>query len=246
MTVQSPHGLMSLHWTTQSSPDPTRAPAGRTNAPHYPRAVPNTLKAAAAERLPALQEVLDVFDQNIQDFLDQGIPTESIKPGDILDPFMLDDANGNPVSLDKIVESGPAVIDALLGRLVPPIAILPCAPTSRNITLQLGAFDALPRLCRHPAHRRQTNRSRRKRRPALSSRSSPTQAVVWLIGSASHSTRPTTSSLRSASSVSIWRRSQRRRSRPLARPTVLVVDHQDSVVRFVDVQARLHSPHRSG
>lgn len=66
------------------------------------------LKAAAAERLPA--EVLEVFDRSIQDFLDQGIPTDSIKAGDVLEPFTLDDATGTPVSLDQIVESGPAVI----------------------------------------------------------------------------------------------------------------------------------------
>ena len=66
------------------------------------------LKAAAAERLPA--EVLDVFDRSIEDFLDQGVPADSIKAGDLLEPFTLDDATGTPVSLDEIVESGPAVI----------------------------------------------------------------------------------------------------------------------------------------
>ena len=54
------------------------------------------LKAAAAERLPA--EVVEVFDRSIQDFLDQGVPTESIKVGDSLEPFTLTDATGAPVS----------------------------------------------------------------------------------------------------------------------------------------------------
>ena len=40
------------------------------------------LKAAAAERLPA--EVLEVFDRSIEDFLDQGIPADSIKVGDVI------------------------------------------------------------------------------------------------------------------------------------------------------------------
>jgi peroxiredoxin len=66
------------------------------------------LQAAAAERLPA--EVLQVFDRSIQDFLDRGIPADSIQVGDVLEPFTLDDATGTPVSLDQIVESGPAVI----------------------------------------------------------------------------------------------------------------------------------------
>ena len=39
------------------------------------------LKAAAAERLPA--EVLEVFDRSIEDFLDQGVPADSIKAGDL-------------------------------------------------------------------------------------------------------------------------------------------------------------------
>jgi thiol-disulfide isomerase/thioredoxin len=66
------------------------------------------LKAAATERLPT--EVLEVFDRSIEDFLEQGIPTDSIKVGDVLEPFTLDDATGTPVGLAQLVESGPAVI----------------------------------------------------------------------------------------------------------------------------------------
>src|SRR5271156_5058051 len=66
------------------------------------------LKAAAADRLPT--EVLEVFDRSIEEFLVQGIPTDSIKVGDVLQPFTLDDAPGNPASLDQLVENGPAVI----------------------------------------------------------------------------------------------------------------------------------------
>ena len=66
------------------------------------------LKTAAAQHLPA--EVLEVFDRSIQDFLDQGVPADSIKAGDALEPFTLNDATGAPVSLGQIVESGPAVI----------------------------------------------------------------------------------------------------------------------------------------
>ena len=66
------------------------------------------LKAAAAERLPS--EVVEVFDRSIEAFLEEGIPAESIKAGDLLEPFTLDDATGTPVSLDQIVETGAAVI----------------------------------------------------------------------------------------------------------------------------------------
>ena len=66
------------------------------------------VKAAAAEHLPA--GVLEVFDQSIVDLLEKGIPADSVKVGDVLGPFTLDDANGTPVSLDQLVESGPAVI----------------------------------------------------------------------------------------------------------------------------------------
>jgi len=66
------------------------------------------MKAAAAEHLPS--EVLGVFDRSIQDLLDQGVPSNSIKSGEVLEPFTLEDATGTPVSLDQIVESGPAVI----------------------------------------------------------------------------------------------------------------------------------------
>jgi len=87
------------------------------------------MKAAAAERLPA--EVLEVFDQSIQDLLDRGIPSDSIKAGDVLEPFTLDDATGTPVGLEQIVENGPAVI-VFYRAVGARIAILPCAPTSRS------------------------------------------------------------------------------------------------------------------
>jgi peroxiredoxin len=86
----------------------TDVPPREDEMPLTIREQSDQLKAAAAERLPA--EVLEVFDRSIQDFLDQGIPTDSIKAGDVLEPFTLDDATGTPVSLDQIVESGPAVI----------------------------------------------------------------------------------------------------------------------------------------
>ena len=66
------------------------------------------LKAAAAERLPG--EVVATFDRSIHDLLEQGVPSDALKVGDVLEPFTLDDATGTPVSLGQLVETGPAVI----------------------------------------------------------------------------------------------------------------------------------------
>jgi peroxiredoxin len=66
------------------------------------------MKAAAAENLPA--DVVAVFDRSIDGFLSEGIPADAIAVGDSLPSFSLDDASGDPVTLDQLVESGPAVI----------------------------------------------------------------------------------------------------------------------------------------
>src|SRR6202167_2941564 len=92
------------------------------------------LKAAAAEHLPS--EVLAVFDRNVADLLEQGVPTDSIKGGDVLEPFSLADATGTPVSLDEIVESGPAVIVFYRGGWCPYC----------NLALRTYQEELLPRL----------------------------------------------------------------------------------------------------
>ena len=130
------------------------------------------LKAAAADRLPA--EVVDVFDRSIQDFLDQGIPADSIKVGDVLEPFTLDDATGEPVSLDQIVESGPAVIVFYRGGWCPYC----------NLALRTYQQELLPQLTPSvpgwspSARSHRTSRSPPSKRPPWSSPSSPTRAVV--------------------------------------------------------------------
>jgi peroxiredoxin len=92
------------------------------------------LKVAAAEQLPA--EVLEVFDRSIEDFLERGIPTDSIKAGDVLQPFTLDDATGTPVSLDEIVELLPQ-LGAFGARLV---AISPQSPDESLSTVEKAAL----------------------------------------------------------------------------------------------------------
>ncbi len=97
------------------------------------------LKAAAAERLPS--EVLEVFDRSIQNLLDQGVPTNVIKVGDVLERFTLDDASGNPVNLDELVESGPAVIVFYRGGWCP-YCNLALRTYQRELLPQLDAFGA--------------------------------------------------------------------------------------------------------
>ena len=66
------------------------------------------LETAAAAHLPAA--VVAVFERNIQDLIDQGIPSGTVAVGDTLEPSTLTDATGTEVSLDQLVEAGPAVI----------------------------------------------------------------------------------------------------------------------------------------
>jgi len=97
------------------------------------------VKAAAAEALPA--EVLEVFDRSIQDFLDQGTPTNSIKTGGVLEPFTLDDATGTPVSLDQLVESGSAVVVFYRGGWCP-YCNLALRTYQQELLPQLDTFGA--------------------------------------------------------------------------------------------------------
>jgi len=79
------------------------------------------LKAAAAERLPT--DVVEVFDRSIQNLLDQGVPAEVVAVGDTLDSFTLRDVTGAQVTLDQLVETGPAS-SSFTGRVVP--LLQPC------------------------------------------------------------------------------------------------------------------------
>ncbi len=92
------------------------------------------MKAAAAEKLPA--DVVEVFDRSIRDLLDEGVPADTIKVGDHLESFTLDDASGAPVSLDQILEAGPAVIVFYRGGWCPYC----------NLALRTYQDELLPRL----------------------------------------------------------------------------------------------------
>jgi peroxiredoxin len=97
------------------------------------------LKATAAERLPG--EVVAVFDRSIRDLLEQGVPSGALKVGDVLEPFTLDDATGTPVTLDQLVETGPAVIVFYRGGWCP-YCNLALRTYQRELLPELNAFGA--------------------------------------------------------------------------------------------------------
>ena len=66
------------------------------------------VRAGATKHLPP--DVLAVFDRNLDDARAVGVPAEAISVGDTLHSFTLDDASGAPVTLEQVVDNGPAVI----------------------------------------------------------------------------------------------------------------------------------------
>jgi peroxiredoxin len=187
------------------------------------------LKAAAAERLPA--EVLEVFDRSIEDLLGQGIPTEAVKTGDRLDPFILDDATGAAVSLGQLVETGPAVIVFYRGGWCP-YCNLALRTYQRELLPQLGAFGAgLAAIS--PQSPDQSLSTAEKAELAFTVLSDPGSRVAHSIGIAFQQADDVLAAQRQLgldlSQVNAEGAIQ------LPRPTVLIVD-QDQIVRFADVQ----------
>jgi peroxiredoxin len=187
------------------------------------------LKAAAAERLPA--EVVATFDRSIQDLLDQGVPKDTIAVGDSLESFTLSDATGAPVTLDHLVESGPAVIVFYRGGWCPYC----------NLALRTYQRELLPELATFGA------------RLVAISPQSPDQSLSTVEKAELDFTVLSDRGNRVARRVGIVFQqadevleAQRKLGLDLAqvnaegstelpRPTVLIVD-QDRTVRFVDVQ----------
>jgi peroxiredoxin len=187
------------------------------------------MKAAAADRLPA--EVREVFDRSIQRLLDQGVPGDVVVVGDTLASFTLSDATGSPVSLDQLVESGPAVIVFYRGGWCPYC----------NIALRTYQRELLPELAAFGA------------RLVAISPQSPDQSLSTIEKAELDFTVLSDPGNRVAQSVGIVFQQadevlevQRQLGLDLAavnaegstrlpRPTVLIVD-QDRVVQFVDVQ----------
>ena len=187
------------------------------------------LKAAAAERLPA--EVVEVFDRSIQDFLDQGIPAQSIKAGDLLERFTLDDATATPVSLDEIIETGPAVIVFYRGGWCP-YCNLALRTYQRELLPQLWNWGA--RLVAiSPQSPDQSLSTAEKAGLEFTVLSDPGSRLAQRIGIAFQQTEAVLAAQRTLG-LDLAQANAEGATR-LPRPTVLVVD-QSRTVRFVDVQ----------
>lgn len=187
------------------------------------------LKAAAAERLPA--EVNDVFDRSIRDLLDQGVPAGAVTVGDTLEPFTLTDATGAPVSLDQLVEHGPAVIVFYRGGWCP-YCNLALRTYQRELLPELAAFGA--RLVAiSPQSPDQSLSTAEKAELEFTVLSDPGNRVAHRVGIV----------FQQADEVLEVQRTlgldlaevNAEGSTELPRPTVLIVD-RDRTVRFVDVQ----------
>jgi peroxiredoxin len=187
------------------------------------------LKAAAAERLPS--EVLDVFDQSIRNLLDQGIPANTIKVGDVLGRFTLDDATGNPVSLDRLVENGPAVIVFYRGGWCP-YCNLALRTYQQELLHRLEAFGA--RLVAiSPQSPDESLSKAEKAALEFTVLSDPGGRTADRIGIAFEQADEVLAAQRKLG-LDLAKVNAEGAVR-LPRPTVLIVDH-DRTVRFVDVQ----------
>ncbi len=187
------------------------------------------LKAAAAEHLPS--EVLEVFDRSIQNFLDQGIPTNSIKVGDVLERFTLGDATGNPVTLDELVEGGPAVIVFYRGGWCP-YCNLALRTYQHELLPQLDAFGA--RLVAiSPQSPDESLSTVEKASLQFTVLSDPGARLADRVGIAFDQSDKVLAAQRELG-LDLTKVNAEGAVR-LPRPTVLIVD-QDRIVRFVDVQ----------
>jgi len=187
------------------------------------------MKAAAAQRLPA--EVVEVFDRSIQDLLDQGVPSGAITVGDSLEPFTLSDATGAPVTLDQLIEAGPAVIVFYRGGWCPYC----------NLALRTYQRELLPELTAFGA--RLVAISPQSPDQSLSTAEKAGLGFTVLSDPASRLARQIGISFQQADEVLGAQRKlgldlaqvNAEGSTELPRPTVLVVD-ENRTVRFVDVQ----------
>jgi peroxiredoxin len=187
------------------------------------------LQAAAAERLPA--DVLEVFDRSIQRSVAQGVPADSIKAGDVLEPFILDDATGTPVSLDHIVEGGPAVIVFYRGGWCP-YCNLALRTYQHELLPQLSSFGA--RLVAiSPQSPDESLSTVEKAGLDFTVLSDPGSRLADHIGIAFEQADEVLAAQHTLG-LDLAKANAEGATR-LPRPTVLIVD-QDRTVRFVDVQ----------
>jgi peroxiredoxin len=186
-------------------------------------------KAGAAKRLPA--DVVAVFDQTIEDRLEEGVPADVIKVGDTLQTFTLDDATGKPVILESLVETGPAVIVFYRGGWCPYC----------NLALRAYQREVLPELSGiggrlvaiSPQTPDQSLSTAEKAELEFTVLSDPGSRVAWRIGIAFQEADEVLEAQRKLGLD--LRQVNAEGSINLPRPTVLIVD-TDRTVRFIDVQ----------
>jgi peroxiredoxin len=187
------------------------------------------LKAAAAEHLPA--DVVEVFDRSIHDLLDLGVPAQVVAVGDTLESFTLSDASGAPVTLDQLVEAGPAVIVFYRGGWCP-YCNLALRTYQRELLPELAAFDA--RLVAiSPQSPDQSLSTVEKAELEFTVLSDPGNRVAQRVGIVFQQADEVLDAQRKLGLDLAQVNAEGSTSLP--RPTVLIVD-QDRTVRFVDVQ----------
>jgi peroxiredoxin len=185
------------------------------------------MKAAAAQQLPA--PVLEIFDRSIQHLVDQGVAADVIAVGDTLDPFTLTDANEQSVSLEQLVESGPAVIVFYRGGWCPYC----------NIALRTYQAELLPQLAGarlvaiSPQTPDQSLSTAEKAELKFTVLSDPGARLAHRIGIAFEQAPDVLDAQRQLGLDLTQVNAEG--ATDLPRPTVLIVD-QDRTVRFVDVQ----------
>jgi peroxiredoxin len=179
------------------------------------------VKAVAAEHLPP--EVVGVFNRRINDLLDEGIPADSIKSGDILETFTLDDATGTPVSLETLIEDGPAVIVFYRGGWCPYCNEL--LPQLENFGARLVAIS--------PQSPDQSLSTVEKAGLEFTVLSDPGSRLAQRIGIAFQEADEVLAAQRELGLDIAQVNAEG--ATMLPRPTVLIVD-QNHTVRFVDVQ----------
>jgi peroxiredoxin len=186
-------------------------------------------RAAASKRLPA--DVVAAFDQTIEDRLEEGVPPDVIKVGDTLEPFTLEDATGKPVTLESLVETGPAVIVFYRGGWCPYC----------NLALRAYQREVLPKLSGvggrlvaiSPQTPDQSLSTAEKAQLEFTVLSDPGSRGAWRIGIAFQEADEVLEAQRKLGLD--LRQVNAEGSIDLPRPTVLIVD-TDRTVRFVDVQ----------
>ena len=187
------------------------------------------LKATAAERLPA--EVVDVFDRSIRGFLEAGVPADAVKVGDTLETFTLDDATGTAVTLDQLVQDGPAVVVFYRGGWCP-YCNLALRAYQNELLPQLPASNA--RLVAiSPQSPDESLSTVEKAGLAFTVLSDPGARLARRIGVAFQQPDEVLAAQRQLGLDLAAVNAER--STALPRPTVLIID-QDHTVRFVDVQ----------